>query len=331
MNDAQTKALELIKQPDAALLAMDTAARQALHAKLSSTLATRPAPPGSPPAVAAAVPVVLALAGPSKVAAVQAGKVPLLVAAQYSGQRGWEVEWGSNLLLVAANLATGQVTVGIGEHLDKMMPPPPSQEAPAPNARQAAARLVALEQRDLVAVAGDLRGPARYAVTALYHDWKSNTALVDVAGADGAKPPAPRPLDTSHARAVAVEAIKPDTAVGVMVSAPSQGAPGAALPVRVIVKLPLGAAGLQPAQPGQVPSVMPVTALLVQRDRYEVPKIELAAQATVTGSDAHSRMALALFEFDLRATSEDPLPPGHYLLYVVAGGVLSNPRPITLR
>ena len=147
MNDAQAKALELIKQPDATYQAMDSAARQALHARLSSALAPRLPPPGSPPATAQAVTAMLALAGPAKVTAAQAGKVPLLVAAQFSGQRGWEVEWGSNLLLVAANLSTGQVTVGHGKHLDKIKPPPPSQGEPAPAASEAAARMVALEQQ----------------------------------------------------------------------------------------------------------------------------------------------------------------------------------------
>jgi hypothetical protein len=330
MNDAQSKALALIRRPDAALLALDAAARRALHAQLSSTLAVQLPPPGSPPAGADAVLPVLALAGPSQVPADRAGGVPLLVAAQYSGRRDWEVNWSSNLVLVAVNLTTGQVITGHGKHIDRTKPAPPSQSDPAPAAAEAAARIVALEQRDLTALTGDLQRPARYALTALYHDWQSNTVLVDVAGAAGFKAEAPRPLDFSRTRVAGVEAIKPQTAIGVMVSAPGEAAAGA-VPVRVAAKIPIAAAGLQLLQSGPGQPVMPVTALLLQRDRTEALQIELAVPATVSGTDAASRVALALFEFNLRAAADEPLPPGQYLLSVAVGGMLSSPRPIRLR
>ena len=321
LTDAQALALQLLRQPDAAYHAMGPADRQALHVRLSSGLAPQMPPPGSAPAP---VPAVLAVAAPAKVPADQASKVSLLVAAQYSGQRGWEVNWGQNLLLVATNLATGTVSVGNGKQLDRTRPQAASRLGAEPDGRQKSARMVALEQRDLAAVVGPLRGPARYAVTALYFDWHSNTALVDLAGAPGSTAEAAVPRNASVARVAPVSNIKPDTPLGVAVSAPTQAAPGAALPVRVIAKLPLGAAGLQPG------NLLPVTALLVQRDRAETPRADLAVVATVVG-DGAQRQAHALFEFDLRAAAEDPLPPGDYLLYVVAGGVLSSPRPVSLR
>jgi hypothetical protein len=90
--------------------------------------------------------------------------------------------------------------------------------------------------------------------------------LVDVAGSEGAKPPLPVPRVVGKTRLVPPGNIKPDTPVGLALTAPTQAA----------------------------------------------------------------RMALVAFEFDLRALAEDPLPPGEYLMYLVVGGMVSNPQPISL-
>lgn len=323
MNEAQTRALEFLKLPDAGWFGLDGAARLAMQMRLASSIAPSAALPNAAPQPVAAV---LAVGAPAQVAPQQRERVPFLVAAQFDARREWEVNYKPNRVVVASDLSTGRVKVGSASPHDKRRPPPPSRTGAPPSPQQAMDAMTSLELLNLVDLTGPLQGPTRLALTVLYFDWRSNTVSIDVTGPG--QPPAGA---TQRTAGVARQAdprtsLKPGAPAGVAFSLAAAGANASPLAMRVMINLPLHEAGLLPGPgPAQL-DLVPVTALLVQRDVQPTLQFDTGVTATRATGPGGEALAQAVFELDLRRLASEPVPAGDYQVYLVVGAHMAGPR-----
>lgn len=325
MNEAQIRALELLKLPDAAWFGLDGAARLALQLRLAATIAPSAALPNAAPQPVASV---LAVGAPAHVAPKQRERVPFLVAAQFDAQREWEVNYKPNRVVVVSDLSTGRVKVGSASPHDKRRPPPPSRSGAPPSPQQAMDAMTSLELLNLADLMGTLQGPTRLALTVIYLDWKSNTVSIDVAGPG--QPPAVTQRTLGAARQVDPRTgFKPGAPAGLAFSLPPAGN-ASPLALRGLVNLPLQDAGLLPGPvPPQV-DLMPVTVLLVQRDVQPTLQFDTGVTATRTTGAGGEALAQAVFEIDLRNLASEPVPAGDYQVYLVVGAHVAGPRALRL-
>ena len=328
MSDAQRKAMELVRLKDEQYYALDTKALRALQARLAEMLepagssqAGAPQPQGPEP--------VLALGAPARIAAEQAARIPVVTAARFSDRREWEAEYKQNQVYVVADLGTGKVTAGFPTLRDKVRPPPPSQSTPPPDAESALDSFTSVELRDLMHLLGGLAAPTRLNVTVLYYNWMSNTVAIDVAGSGGRPVPEKRRTDVAKTGS-AIDAIPSDAPAAVSFSIGDTAGASGAIAVRAAANVPAGAAGLMASKDAPGGPLLPVSVLLVQRDKHRPLQADFAVPATLVRQGSPSQAAQAVFAFDLRTAFPASIAPGTYQVYLVVGGLVGGPRPLTI-
>jgi hypothetical protein len=323
MGDAQSKAMELLRLKDDEYFALDDKALQSLQLKLADLLEPDPfaKPPGrqmdSPEAV-------LAIGAPSRIASVHVSGIPVVTAVRLSEQREWEMNYRQNRTFVVVDLLTGYVKAGFPMPHERVAPAPPSKSGAAPDPNSATSSFTGVDKEDLAKLLDGILGPTRLAVTALYHDWRSNTVQIEIAGNGRRTPPVARRTDI--AQSANVTGRFPVDAPRNLNFAISGGTGSNSLIVRVAANVPVSATPLisSAARP-----LLPVTALLTRLDQPNPVQVDLAVPATLAGSGSN-QMAQALFTFDLRKALVRPLPVGTYHLYLVVGAMLEGPRVLSV-
>ena len=189
------------------------------------------------------------------------------------------------------------------------------------SADAARATLSGLERFTLPALFGERWPSAGYSVTALYYDWRSNTAVVR-------RDPAPI-RGRAHVRAESTFltslAPEPDSA-GLSFTLPADLRPGAA----GLAVLRVGAAAadlaIVQATPEPGPLVMAPTLLLVRLDSTVPVAIELGVPVVQAGD----RVAAAV-SFDLGRHAQVRNLAGLYQAYLVSGRSVAGPVGVTFR
>lgn len=314
MNDARRQAAEILALGDGEFLALDDGRVQALQDRLADRF--RPDPFKSPPGAAPETPSFVALGAPRSVPA--GGPVPVLVGSRMTGKRRWEAHWDQNACLAAVDLATGRCRTGWPFIPGKRrVAPPPSGSGAPPDAANASSTGTAVQKIDLRRAFDLPAGAARIALTMIYYDWVSNTAVVEIRG-EG-KPPEAAPRSASGFLGKAEVS-------GTALAVPASAAAGAPVLVRGSIDLPAESAAAVPDADAPGARLAVATVLFAKLDDEDPARVELAAPAEVSGGRVR-----AGFSFDAReALGEDRALEGHYRVYLLAGAAVAGPYPLSV-
>lgn len=319
-NDNLSRALKWLQLPDAELLAGPDEQRliDVGNALAAEFRAPKSAPDSPPPAPVE----LLALAAPQRVAGLAAGaSLPVLLARRETGLRRWQVHSDQNLWLLLSDLERGELAVRRPFHGDKRMrtlPPSGSGEPPEPvQARGVATRVDPIEIPDAAPAAGR---HARLAVTALIHDRRSNTALVEVRGG---------PLPALAARAPTTDLLTladgaaPLTADAVALHA-RPAAQGPTAIVEVQVRLPMATLPMAPSAGTREQSLALAHLLLLPLDGLDAIQLELAVPLQLDLRDPRRPRAEVQFAVDLRRHAPAALD-GRHQAWLVIGDRIAGP------
>ena len=136
----------------------------------------------------------IAVSAPSKITTDRCDKLPLIMAARFSGERDWEVRLKENCILVGTNLQDGTVHFSKAFVSEKeirsrgrrqKLPKGPKP----PGLALEAAQVVQLFPRSLFNISWNT---GIWALGVIYYDWASNSVVVELEGdAEMTFPPAP--------------------------------------------------------------------------------------------------------------------------------------------
>ncbi len=328
----QQEAAKLIDLPDAAYGALDDRALDALSRRLSE-LASRHVEAPENAAQARAMPALLVAASPRRVAAEAVSQWPLLVGQQTSGWRAWTVSWRLNARVLIADLQSGQLATPLLEVSEKRQrAPAPSMSRAVPNDFDAATVSTGVTHYRPFAdlVAPDAALPARYALTVIAFDWKSNTVVTTVSPRTGAPPQMlPRRVASPTPGVVSAAA---SGAPLLTLKAPSRVEPGRPLQVTASLDLSVeeGAVIAAVGSSSNVPTLLAVNAVLIRRDADSPVVVPLWVPAQVQGPTGPGQRASATFSFDLNRLHDTTELRGLCQLYLVAGRHTLGPHPVVM-
>ncbi len=272
--------------------------------------------------------------------------LPLLWAVRATNLRNWRVVGKRNSALVVSDLLTGKVSVQdayFGPKKQNLRGMPMSAEGdpaarPAPRGATVSTRV--LDVRGIVNLPWQ---PGRYAVTMLMHDWKSNTATVqllrggasvgdaalralrwpDSEAAGLANKPAPPAEWQAKADALAGPGM-----VLELVPADGAGAPRSLL--RGAARVALAPGNLAADGKGPVQAVLRITLLVASIDQAKPRKTELLVPVLGRAALKAGDVVPVAFEAQLEAALRETLPPATYQVYAVANDVVAGPLELAI-
>lgn len=318
MNEAQEKAIALLRLPDDEYPDLDEDRLLALQGRLRELLSK---PPGNQ--------AMLALGAPRKVNLDASKEIPLLVGLRYTGRRAWEVHLDQNALLVAVDLRTGALHAGWPFIKDKRRPTPaPSRTGPAPEGLKAGVLTTGVKRIDLVRSVEAELGPSRLALTVIVYDQISNTVVMELFRRDEAPPEvAPRNPTPALTRTTAGPGIPKLDGPGAALTISKDIDPGDPVTIGGAVDLPLAEAVVVPSAAPGGGSLLLANVLIRKLDETLPVRVELAIPAEVRGGPKDGSVR-AFFEFDaLRVISGTRLS-GEYQVYLITGVRVFGPYPL---
>lgn len=325
MSQAQRQAVQLLTLPDEDYFAFDQARHRAVQSELSNLFGIGPGPAST--ASLAERLAFVALGAPRQIDSSRHGEFPILIALRYSGQREWESHYQQNMWLVATDLNNGATQIGQLFRSDKRQrTPPPSMTGAPPDPMNARAVHTSVERIDLRRVFVRDWRPGRIAVTVIYYDWKSNTAVVEVQAEDRGVNPLPVGRPSSF-----LTSIDPSTLLSARVDAVAfvlQASVGGSALVSLAFDLPRADQLVLLDGENNSP-VLKANLLLLQLDDKWPVQFELTAPVAVYAAASGEARLRGAVRFDLRTAAERPLA-GQYLAYLLAGDRVLGPRPIVL-
>ncbi len=319
MNEAQHKAVQLLTLSDEEYFAFDRQRLLAVQMQLSNLLRDGARQP--PTATPSATPMFVALGAPRQLDFAHHTELPVLLALRYTGQREWEVHHKQNIWLLATELNSGDTHIGHLFHSDKReRTPQPSMSGTPPDSINAKGVRTSVQRIDLrQAVVHEWR-PGRLALTAIYYDWKSNTAIMDLRGEDET-----RQLQLGRASPfLAIIDPPPARTDGIALTLPS----AAGQPTTLAFDLPRGNQSIIMDREKQAP-LLKATLLLLQLDDKQPVQIDMQVPVKILKPMFGESRLQGAVRFDLRAATERVLA-GPYQVYLLAGDRVIGPQAISL-
>jgi hypothetical protein len=316
MNEATQTALQALDVPDEAFYAAsDTPFDQVVQA-IAPDLDAPASGSGS------RVPPVFALGLPRVVDVARNPVVPGVLALRSPVVRQWEVHWQQNLCFVVVDLLTGAVRTTSQMLPDKRMATPqPSRSGPEPSALDRVSTTHGIERFNLAPVFGSAWPSAAYAVTALYYDWVTNTAVIE-------RRPHPesgfRPARAPSAF-LRLEAPTVEAAQGLAISVPASARGGGPIRIACRVGAPRASVALVESTDEPDAQLMVADLLLVQLDSASPRQVTLVVPVAIDGDTVS-----AAFSFDLAAQPEGAALAGEYQVYLVSGRSVAGPVVLTV-
>jgi hypothetical protein len=290
----------------------------------------------------------LALNAPARIATNRRDKLPLIMAARYSGERDWEVGQKENCFLVATNLLNGRVTVVNALMSEKELlsrggrVKPPKGPKPSGLASDAAqiTEIDARAQLDL------LWNTAEWAFGVVWYDWMSNSVEVALQGNQPIPPSPPLSVDPSPSASGTASLPSYEAIAGKTPTAPDSGAAfslefraeqaGQRLYVYGAFNVRLRPLyltqqrnvthRLRDGRQAKVAAIVPVTMILLLLDR-DTPwqfdwLVPVYADRLNVGTIAHGCFAMDA----LASGTTRILSPGTYVAFVVVDGRIYGPK-----
>jgi hypothetical protein len=139
----------------------------------------------------------VAVFAPRRISTAHRKTLPLIMATGLSGERDWDVPLAKNCILVGSNLQDGTVRFANALVSEKEMRSRGVKEkalrGPKPDGLPlTTAQLTALDARRRLHIPWNV---GTWALGVIYHDWPSNTVVVELEGDQQVKPPAARAVD----------------------------------------------------------------------------------------------------------------------------------------
>ncbi len=307
----------------------------------------------------------LALGAPSKVDLSQQEHLPLLLFTRTTGLRNWEVLHKPNTRLVAVELNTGRTEIRLALGGGRKRAPadgPRSMEGEPPvedDAEASHTDLHQLEAREVLDLSWE---PGVWAFTSIIYDWVSNTTVVELADPTE-EPTPPGTVARSKAAALAETARRgieepdvfpaysrrPETPtleeVGTAVTAPETVIAGEPIPIYGAIKTALLESSLvapppdpidgeeeeAPAPEEKLPTaVIKGSLILLRRDEAETFVVPVEAPLFSREPPEPEQVVDVCFALNLAEALEEPLEPGTYLVYLVAGAFVGVPAVMTV-
>ena len=323
MNEAQRRAAQLLTLPDHDYFAFDEQRTLATQLRLAELFDAG----ALPPTATLEVPLFAALGAPRQLDLNSHSELPVLVALRYTGQREWEVHHQQNIWLLAVELNSGAAHIGrLFNPGKRELTPKPSKSGNPPDSIDAEAIYTSVQRIDLRrAIARDWQ-PGRLAVTVIFYDWKSNTAVVELQGESNVAKPLPlgqpspflTPIDPPLDPAMA------DGAAFALQSSVSRSSV-----VNLAFDLPRDNQLLLIHRQKRTP-LLKATLLLLQLDDPWPVQIDLLTPIhLIKPASGESRLQGAL-QLDLRAATERTVT-GAYQVYLLAGDRIIGPQPILIK
>jgi hypothetical protein len=332
MNEAQTRAIELLAIPEQEFYSLRDEQTLALQSKIRALFgsgAPTVGPPGAVPLAPADAPL-LAIGAPAKVDIARRTGIPVLIASRHNGRRMWEAEFDQNTWIVAADLDSGSVTNGQPFIMGKReMETLPSMSGPRPDRQDSATTYTsvrAIELREFCAI--EWR-PSRLAITVVYFDRVSNSVRSDLTGEEREPrhlPPLSPTQFLTVSRTVAPAGLAER---GLAISVPAIVAAGEQVLIRAAVSLPARSAVLRPAADGS--TLLMASMLFLQKDARAMGRIDLALPAGLAGPSGPEQMVQSSFAFDARGRAGEHDLAGSYQTYFVVGDRVSGPYPLEVK
>lgn len=316
MNEATETAIQALQLPDEAFHSASDAPFDRVIRAIAPDL-DAVAPDG-----ALVTPPVFALGLPRVVDVERDPTIPGVLALRLTVLRRWEVDFEQNLCFVIVDLHTGVVRTVTPMLPDKRMSTPePSRSGPEPTALDRVATIHGVERFTLAPAFGPDWPSTAYAVTAIYYDMVTNTAVVERR---------PRPdIEFKPARApsdfIRVEAPGASVRPGFAMTVPASVPRDRAIPIEGRVVAPRGAVALVEFTEEPDALLMVADLLLVQLDISPPRKISIAVPAAVTGDTVS-----AAFSFDLASRLDGLDLAGEYQVYLVSGRSVAGPAALTV-
>lgn len=322
MNEAQRRAAQLLTLPDHDYFAFDEQRTLATQLRLAELFDAGALPPTATPEV----PLFAALGAPRQLDLNRHSELPVLVALRYTGQREWEVHHQQNIWLLAVELNSGAAHIGrLFNPGKRELTPEPSKSGNPPDSIDAGAIYTSVQRIDLRRAIVRDWPPGRLAVTVIFYDWKSNTAVVELQGAGNVAKPLPlgqpSPFLTSIDPSLA-PAMADGAAFAIKSSAGRATAPALAFDLPRDHQLLI-------MDREKRALLLKATLLLLQLDDNWPVQIELLAPVHVLKlASGESRLRGAV-QLDLRAATERTLT-GAYQAYLLAGDRVIGPQSLVL-
>jgi hypothetical protein len=265
---------------------------------------------------------ILAMYGPRIVALRENPKIPALIATWGTGLRSWQVNEVSNLHVFVKHSITGELTFSSPRYSARRgRRPIPSGAGEPPDPFRAATTHAGVMLVDLALQLPSPIAPGLVAATTIEYDLRSRTIQVQVDGPPVDPPPAPEPvgyvtyeLDTSD-----------DLALDVGV--PQSVAGSAPAIVKVAAQVGPQASVLK-NESGDPVLVAHVVLIRLDSRPIVIPTPVPVQPVESPGGDGERWNAK--FAVDLRTTDE-PLEPGQWHVFIDAGLDLLGPFPIEIR
>jgi hypothetical protein len=138
----------------------------------------------------------LAVNGPRKIPTDRQDRLPLIMAAGFTGERDWDIPLADNCLLVGTNLQDGTVHFGSALVTEKEQVARGIREKPPRGPKPSglalgAAQLTAVDVRGRLPVTWNT---GTWALGVISYDWPSNTVVVELEGDEAPKPATAPPV-----------------------------------------------------------------------------------------------------------------------------------------
>lgn len=323
MNEARRKAVQLLTLPDQDYFAFDEQRVLAAQLQLAELFDAGALPP---PTAMPATPMFVALGAPRQLDLNHHSELPVLIALRYTGQREWEAHYQQNIWLLAVELNSGAAHIGrLFNPGKRELTPESSKSGNPPDSIDAEAVYTSIQRIDLRrAIAHDWQ-PGRLAVTVIFYDWKSNTAVVELQGEGNAAKPLPLG-QPSPFLTIIDPSLAPSMADGAAFAL--QSGVSRSSVVNLAFDLPRDNQLLLIHREKRTP-LLKATLLLLQLDDKWPVQIDLLAPINLLKlASGESRLQGAL-RLDLQAAIGRTLT-GAYQVYLLAGDQVIGPRPILL-
>jgi hypothetical protein len=332
MNEAQTRAIELLAIPEQEFYSLGDEQTLVLQSRIRALFGSSgptATPTGGQPLAPADAPL-LAIGTPAKVDIARRTTIPVLVASRNNGLRMWEAEFNQNTWIIAADLDSGAVTFGQPFIVGKReMQTVPSMSGPRPDSVGISTTYTSVRAAELRESCAIEWRPSRLAVTLVYFDRVSNSVRLELAGGES-EPRALPPLSPTEfltvSRTVAPAGLAEQ---GLAISIPATVAAGGPVLVRAVVNIPARGAALRSAADGS--KLLMASLLFLQKDARGMARIDLALPAGLAGPAGAEQTVQSTFALDARGRAGEHDLAGSYLVYFVAGEHVSGPYPLEVK
>ena len=323
MNEAQRRAAQLLTLPDHDYFAFDEQRTLATQLRLAELFDAGALPPTATPEV----PLFAALGAPRQLDLNRHSELPVLVALRYTGQREWEVHHQQNIWLLAVELNSGAAHIGrLFNPGKRELTPEPSKSSNPPDSIDAGAVYTSVQRIDLRrAIARDWQ-PGRLAVTVIFYDWKSNTAVVELQGEGSVAKPLPLGQPSPFLTHID-PSLAPAMADGAAFAIQS-GAGRSATAVTLAFDLSRDNQLLIMDREKRA-LLLKATLLLLQLDDNRPLLIDVLTPASLLKSPSGESRLRGAVQLDLRAATERTLT-GAYQVYLLAGDRVIGPQSLVL-